>query len=97
VKFEGGYHGMSRRGADEPRADPEVNFPQAVPDSAGIPTGVRDDAGRALQRRRLGHSLMASMPDESPPSSSSRCNGIIPPEPGFLEACARSATATASC
>lgn len=43
VKFEGGYHGMSAEAQMSlaPAATHLVNFPTAVPDSAGIPDAVR--------------------------------------------------------
>jgi glutamate-1-semialdehyde 2,1-aminomutase len=37
VKFEGGYHGMSAEAQMSLAPARMVNFPQAVPDSAGIP------------------------------------------------------------
>ncbi len=42
LKFEGGYHGMSAEAQMSLAPAREVNFPQAVPDSAGIPQGVAD-------------------------------------------------------
>lgn len=42
VKFEGGYHGMSAEAQMSLAPAREVNFPVAVPDSAGIPQGVAD-------------------------------------------------------
>lgn len=42
LKFEGGYHGMSAEAQMSLAPDAHVNFPQAVPDSAGIPQGVAD-------------------------------------------------------
>ncbi len=41
VKFEGGYHGMSSEAQMSLAPDKLVNFPVAVPDSAGIPQGAR--------------------------------------------------------
>ncbi len=43
LKFEGGYHGMSAEGQMSLAPDRLMNFPVAIPDSAGIPDGVRDD------------------------------------------------------
>ena len=43
VKFEGGYHGMSAEAQMSLAPERRVNFPQAVPDSAGIPDAVRQD------------------------------------------------------
>jgi glutamate-1-semialdehyde 2,1-aminomutase len=42
LKFEGGYHGMSAEAQMSLAPARLVNFPQAVPDSAGIPEAVRD-------------------------------------------------------
>ncbi|WP_170476666.1 aspartate aminotransferase family protein [Ruegeria arenilitoris] len=42
LKFEGGYHGMSAEAQMSLAPAERVNFPQAVPDSAGIPQGVAD-------------------------------------------------------
>lgn len=43
LKFEGGYHGMSSEAQMSLAPSVAVNFPQAVPDSAGIPVGVADE------------------------------------------------------
>jgi len=43
LKFEGGYHGMSAEAQMSLAPTTRVNFPQAVPDSAGIPESVRDE------------------------------------------------------
>ncbi|MEM8980065.1 MAG: aminotransferase class III-fold pyridoxal phosphate-dependent enzyme [Pseudomonadota bacterium] len=40
LKFEGGYHGMSAEAQMSLAPGREVNFPQALPDSAGIPDSV---------------------------------------------------------
>lgn len=42
LKFEGGYHGMSAEAQMSLAPQRLANFPQAVPDSAGIPEGVRE-------------------------------------------------------
>jgi len=42
LKFEGGYHGMSAEAQMSLAPTTHVNFPQAVPDSAGIPQSVAD-------------------------------------------------------
>ena len=42
LKFEGGYHGMSAEAQMSLAPSVNVNFPQAVPDSAGIPDGVAE-------------------------------------------------------
>ena len=43
LKFEGGYHGMSAEAQMSLAPALNVNFPTAVPDSAGIPQGVADE------------------------------------------------------
>src|SRR6185369_11395394 len=43
LKFEGGYHGMSDYGLMSLAPKRSGNFPQAVPDSAGIPKSLRDE------------------------------------------------------
>src|SRR6202521_4151960 len=43
LKFEGGYHGMSDYGLMSLAPKRSGNFPQPVPDSAGIPRSVRDE------------------------------------------------------
>lgn len=40
IKFEGGYHGMSAEAQMSLAPSRRVNFPQPVPDSAGIPESV---------------------------------------------------------
>jgi glutamate-1-semialdehyde 2,1-aminomutase len=43
LKFEGGYHGMCAEAQMSLAPATLANFPQAVPDSAGIPPGVADE------------------------------------------------------
>lgn len=43
LKFEGGYHGMCAEAQMSLAPAKQVNFPMAVPDSAGIPNAVKDD------------------------------------------------------
>jgi glutamate-1-semialdehyde aminotransferase len=98
LKFEGGYHGMSAEAQMSLAPARLVNFPQAVPDSAGIPEAVRDgvlvapfnDAGLrpladggAFRPDRRHHRRAAATAD--------------PAGPGFLEALRQSATGMASC
>ncbi|SFK72578.1 aspartate aminotransferase family protein [Falsiroseomonas stagni] len=86
VKFEGGYHGMSDYGLMSLAPKQLANFPQAVPDSAGIPRAVRDevlvspfndlDAVTRLVEAR--HEEIAGIIVEP-------LQRLIPPAPGFLE------------
>ena len=85
LKFEGGYHGMSAEAQMSLAPDKRVNFPQAVPDSAGIPQGVADqmliapfndlDAVAALLAE---HGDVAAIIVEP-------LQRIIPAAPGYLE------------
>src|SRR5581483_11065367 len=43
LKFEGGYHGMSDYGLMSLAPKRQGNFPQPIPDSAGIPKSLRDE------------------------------------------------------
>jgi glutamate-1-semialdehyde 2,1-aminomutase len=85
LKFEGGYHGMSAEAQMSLAPARAVNFPQALPDSAGIPEAVRAEM------------LIAPFNDLDYLESLLREHGgaiagliveplqrIIPPAPGFL-------------
>lgn len=85
VKFEGGYHGMSAEAQMSLAPARMVNFPQAVPDSAGIPESVRSEMliapfNDAAYIRSLldeyGHEVAAIIVEP--------LQRIIPPAPGFL-------------
>lgn len=85
LKFEGGYHGMSAEAQMSLAPTIERNFPQAVPDSAGIPQGVADqmliapyndlDAVEALLRENEDIAAIIAEPLQR----------IIPPLPGYLQ------------
>ena len=85
VKFEGGYHGMSAEAQMSLAPARLANFPQAVPDSAGIPEAVRDqmlvapfnDADFIEDLLREHGSEVAAIIVEP-------LQRIIPPAPGFL-------------
>ena len=93
LKFEGGYHGMSDHGLMSLSPKRAANFPQAIPDSAGIPARVRDevlvapfnDAAHALALIEAHHDELAGVIVEP-------FQRLLPPVPGFLEAL-REATA----
>ncbi|MCK8784470.1 aminotransferase class III-fold pyridoxal phosphate-dependent enzyme [Roseomonas sp. NAR14] len=86
LKFEGGYHGMSDYGLMSLWPSRPGNFPQAAPDSAGIPAQVRDSmlvcpfndlaAAEALihaHREDLAGVIVEPM------------QRLVPPAPGYLE------------
>lgn len=87
LKFEGGYHGMSAEAQMSLAPKMLVNFPQAVPDSAGIPDAVRaamliapfnDVAYLESLLSEHGHEIAGIIVEP--------LQRIIPPEPGFLQA-----------
>lgn len=87
LKFEGGYHGMSAEAQMSLAPDQLVNFPQPVPDSAGIPESVRDDVWAApFNDIEFLRSFMSEHGQEIAGVIVEPLQRIIPPEPGFLEA-----------
>ena len=87
MKFEGGYHGMSAEAQMSLAPERLVNFPVAVPDSAGIPKSLRDEMLIApFNDIEFARSLIAEHRDEIAGIIVEPLQRIIPPEPGFLEA-----------
>lgn len=85
LKFEGGYHGMSAEAQMSLAPGKRVNFPQPVPDSAGIPQGVADQMLiapfndlEAVAALLAEHKDIAAIIVEP-------LQRIIPPEPGYLQ------------
>ena len=85
LKFEGGYHGMSAEAQMSLAPAKQVNFPQAVPDSAGIPDGVAQQMLiapfndlAAVEALLTEHKDVAAIIAEP-------LQRIIPAEPGFLQ------------
>ena len=86
VKFEGGYHGMSAEAQMSLAPTRMVNFPQAVPDSAGIPASVAAEMLIApFNDPDYIRSLLAEHGDEVAAIIVEPLQRIIPPEPGFLQ------------
>ncbi|MBO9448685.1 aminotransferase class III-fold pyridoxal phosphate-dependent enzyme [Tropicibacter sp. R16_0] len=86
VKFEGGYHGMSAEAQMSLAPSRMVNFPQAVPDSAGIPESVRAEMLIApFNDPDYIRSLLAEHGDEVAAIIVEPLQRIIPPAPGFLQ------------
>ena len=86
VKFEGGYHGMSAEAQMSLAPDRLVNFPVAVPDSAGIPESLRDEMLIApFNDIDFVHSLIAKHAGDIAGIIVEPLQRIIPPTPGFLE------------
>ena len=86
LKFEGGYHGMSDYALMSLAPKRLANFPQAVPDSAGIPRSVRDEVIVApYNDLEAVKSLVAQHKDELAAIIVEPFQRIIAPQPGFLE------------
>lgn len=87
LKFEGGYHGMSAEAQMSLAPMRMVNFPQAVPDSAGIPEAVRAEMLIApFNDADFLESLLKETGDEVAGIIVEPLQRIIPPAPGFLQA-----------
>ncbi len=87
MKFEGGYHGMSAEAQMSLAPTNLVNFPVAVPDSAGIPESVRDEMLIApFNDIDFARSLIAEHGQDIAGIIVEPLQRVIPPAPGFLEA-----------
>ena len=87
LKFEGGYHGMSAEAQMSLAPSQLVNFPLAVPDSPGIPQGVRDAMLVApFNDIESVRSIIAEHGREIAGIIVEPFQRILPPAPGFLEA-----------
>lgn len=87
VKFEGGYHGMSAEAQMSLAPETGANFPQAVPDSAGIPNTVADDMLIApFNDPDYLRSLLAEYDGQIAGLIVEPLQRIIPPHPDFLQA-----------
>ncbi|UUX51577.1 aminotransferase class III-fold pyridoxal phosphate-dependent enzyme [Nisaea acidiphila] len=85
LKFEGGYHGMSGEALMSLAPSKRVNFPQAVPDSAGIPEAVREAMLIApFNDPDFVRGLLDEHGDEIAGVIVEPLQRLIPPEPGFL-------------
>lgn len=85
VKFEGGYHGMSAEAQMSLAPARLANFPQAVPDSAGIPRTVANEMLIApFNDADYIRSLLAEHGHEVAGLIVEPLQRIIPPQPGFL-------------
>lgn len=87
IKFEGGYHGMSAEAQMSLSPEKLVNFPNAVPDSAGIPASVQDNV-LVAPYNDIGfvRSLIAEHKDKIAAVLVEPLQRIIPQQPGFLAA-----------
>ena len=87
IKFEGGYHGMSAEAQMSLAPSRLANFPVPVPDSAGIPSSVRDEMLIApFNDIAFVRSLIAEYQGKIAAIIVEPLQRIICPQPGFLEA-----------
>ncbi len=90
LKFEGGYHGMSDYSLMSLAPRRPGNFPQAVPDSPGIPAGVRAEMLIApFNDAELARSLIFEHREELAGVIVEPFQRLLSPKPGFLEALRR--------
>ncbi|WP_282158327.1 aspartate aminotransferase family protein [Shimia thalassica] len=85
LKFEGGYHGMSAEAQMSLAPDKRVNFPQAVPDSAGIPQGVSDQMLISPYNDLTAVEALLSEHDDIAAIIVEPLQRIIPAAPGYLQ------------
>ena len=86
LKFEGGYHGMSDYSLMSLAPKRSGNFPQPVPDSAGIPRSLRDEVLVApFNDLEVVAGLVREHREDLAGIIVEPLQRIIPPAPGFLE------------
>ncbi len=85
LKFEGGYHGMSAEAQMSLAPARQVNFPQAVPDSAGIPDSVAGQVLIAPFNDLAAVATLLAEQDDIAAIIVEPLQRIIPAEPGYLE------------
>ena len=85
LKFEGGYHGMSAEAQMSLAPTTRVNFPQAVPDSAGIPHDVADQMLIAPFNDLAAVDALLSEHDDVAAIIAEPLQRIVPADPGYLQ------------
>ncbi|MEL6958008.1 MAG: aminotransferase class III-fold pyridoxal phosphate-dependent enzyme [Pseudomonadota bacterium] len=85
LKFEGGYHGMSAEAQMSLAPSKSVNFPQAVPDSAGIPQAVADQMLIAPFNDLAAVEALLIEHDDIAAIIAEPLQRIIPADPGYLQ------------
>ena len=87
LKFEGGFHGMSEYSLQSMTPKRPGNFPQAAPDSPGIPRSVAADMLIApFNDPDMAAGLIREHRDELAGVIVEPFQRLIPPKPGFLQA-----------
>ncbi|NKB76596.1 MAG: aminotransferase class III-fold pyridoxal phosphate-dependent enzyme [Gammaproteobacteria bacterium] len=86
MKFEGGYHGMSAEAQMSLAPKKLIDFPVAVPDSAGILKSVRDEMLIApFNDPQFARTLIDQYHDQIAAIIVEPLQRILPPAPGFLK------------
>ncbi|MEC9099856.1 MAG: aminotransferase class III-fold pyridoxal phosphate-dependent enzyme [Pseudomonadota bacterium] len=86
LKFEGGYHGMSDYSLMSLAPKTLSNFPQAIPDSPGIPEKVSEEVIIApFNDVEMFKSIVSEHHDQLGAVIVEPFQRLIPPAPGFLE------------
>lgn len=85
LKFEGGYHGMSAEAQMSLAPERRVNFPHAIPDSAGIPQGVVEQMLIAPFNDLAAVEALMTEHDDIAAVIAEPLQRIIPAEPGYLQ------------
>lgn len=87
LKFEGGFHGMSDYALMSMAPKQPGNFPQATPDTPGIPHSVRDEMLIApFNDAETAVSIINEHADALGGVIVEPFQRLVPPAPGFLEA-----------
>jgi len=87
LKFEGGFHGMGEYALQSMAPKRPGNFPQAAPDSPGIPRSVAGDMLVApFNNADLAASIIRENRDDLAGVIVEPFQRLIPPKPGFLQA-----------
>ncbi len=93
MKFEGGYHGMSAEALMSLAPTELANFPQAVPDSAGIPSSVESAMVIApFNDIESVNALLDEFDSQIAAIIVEPLQRLIPPQAGFLQALRDEAT-----
>ena len=85
LKFEGGYHGMSAEAQMSLAPDKLANFPQAVPDSAGIPQSVADQMLIAPFNDLAAVEALLAEHNDVAAIIAEPLQRVIPADPGYLQ------------
>lgn len=87
LKFEGGFHGMNDYALMSTTPAQFSNFPQGIPDSAGIPRSVTDEVLIApFNDIEAAETIIDEHHDELGGVIVEPFQRLLPPKPGFLQA-----------